>query len=372
MKFDLAATDGNARAGTIETSRSTIETPAFMPCASSGSIRGVPWKEMEAMDYQLILMNSLHLFLRPGIDVVEEFKGAHNLSTWNRSIITDSGGYQFFSLKGLYKIDEDGVSFQSPYDGSRHKFTPESVVEIQTAIGSDIMMPLDECAPGGAGREKFEDAGERTLRWLERAKIHFEKVAGEHQNLFGIVQGGTAMDLRTEYVERTSMLDLAGYAVGGVSVGEERGTSERVVEHTVPLMPGNKPRYLMGVGLPHQIIHGIEHGIDMFDCVLPTRMARNGTLFTSRGRVNMANSIHRTNDSPLDPDCACAACSRYPLAYLAHSHRIGDPGVLGLLSIHNLAYYRKIVREARSAIIEGTFRTWKDKVNGGWESSDEE
>jgi queuine tRNA-ribosyltransferase len=367
MQFNLVHKDGNSRAGVLTTSVGPLETPLFMPCATIGAIKAVRWDEVEALGYKHVLMNALHLYLRPGLDVMRSFGGARNFTSWRGSILTDSGGYQFFSLKGLYKIDDDSVRFQSPYDGSEHRFTPESVIDIQTAIGSDIMMPLDQCAPGDASREKFIEAGERTIAWLVRAKNHYGKLENETQTLFGIVQGGVHLDLRKQYAERSSELNLSGYAVGGVSVGEDRSQGDEIVREIAPLLPDNKPRYLMGVGLPEQILDGIESGIDMFDCVLPTRMARNGTLFTSRGRINLTNARFKLDPEPLDKSCSCPTCRRFSRAYLAHLYKVGDPGVLGYLSIHNIAYYKTLINGSREAIIANRYSSWKSGITSGWE-----
>ncbi len=367
VRFELVDTDGNARAGVIETAHSTIETPAFMPCGTIGAVKAVRWEELEELDYRLVLLNALHLYLRPGSEIVKQMGGIHKFTGWGSSILTDSGGYQFFSLKGLYRIDNEGVSFQSPYDGSSHRFTPESVIDIQVALGSDIIMPLDECAPGDAARKDVVDAGERTIRWLERAKRHFDDVGGDNQSLFGIIQGGTHLDLRGDYLERSVALGLGGYALGGISVGEDRERGDEVVKEIAPLLPADKLRYLMGVGLPGQILDGIACGIDMFDCVLPTRMGRNGTVFTSDGRLNLGNAKFKNDPEPLDPSCSCATCRRHSRAYLSHLHKIRDPGVLGLLSLHNLAYYRNLVREAREAIIAGRFGAWRAETQTDWE-----
>ncbi|MCX6645261.1 MAG: tRNA guanosine(34) transglycosylase Tgt [bacterium] len=366
MRFEVEKKDGNARAGILETSRSKIETPAYMPCATIGAVKGVRWSELEELDFRIVLMNSLHLYLRPGADVVRELGQIHAFSTWRRSILTDSGGYQFFSLKGLYDIDDEGVSFQSPYDGSRHRFTPESVVELQIGLGSDIIMPLDHCAPGDASRDVVVEAGERTLNWLFKAASRYRDSVRDSQALFGIIQGGTHIDLRQEYVNKSAELNLDGYALGGISVGEDRDEGDQIVHEITPLMPHDKPRYLMGVGLPGQILDGIESGIDLFDCVLPTRMARNGTLFTSRGRLNLRNSRFISEHEPLDIECSCATCRKYSRAYLSHLHKVGEPGVLGLLSLHNLAYYRKLVSEARMAIKDKNFTSWKKETIGRW------
>ncbi len=368
MRFELEATDGRARAGVMETGHGSVETPVFMPCGTIGAVKAVRWSELEDLGYRLVLMNTLHLYLRPGVDVVERTGGIHKLTTWKGPILTDSGGYQFFSLKGLYEIDDSGVSFQSPWDGSRHRFTPESVTDAQLKLGSDILMPLDHCAPGDASREIVIEAGERTLDWLERAKKHFDESESEGRALFGIVQGGVHIDLRRQYVERSAAMALDGYALGGISVGEEREEGDRVVDEIACLLPDEKPRYLMGVGLPGQVLDAISAGIDMFDCVLPTRMARNGTLFTSHGRLNLKNAAHREEAGPIDPECTCATCARYSRAYLAHLYRAGDPGVLGLLTIHNLAYYREFVTQARAAIVSGDFERWKDETIARWES----
>jgi len=366
MNFKLEHTDGNARAGKIETTHGVISTPFFMPCGTIGAVKAVRWNELEELGYGVVLMNALHLHLRPGRDTVRTFGGLHEYTSWKGSILTDSGGYQFFSLKGLFEIDEGGVSFQSPYDGSRHRFTPESVMDLQMALGSDIIMPLDQCAPGDATREEFAVAAERTLNWLVKAKAHFERTDINSQALFGIIQGGTFEDLRLEYVEKSAELDLPGYALGGISVGEDRSEGEKIVNAIVPVMPADKPRYLMGVGLPGQILDGIEAGIDMFDCVLPTRMARNGTLFTSRGRLNIKNARMKEDAEPVDRSCGCDTCRRYSRAYLAHLYKAGDPGVLGLLSRHNLAYYKRLVDEAREAIEGDRFVEWKGTITAGW------
>ena len=371
MRFDVAHTDSNARAGLIQTAHGTVETPAFMPCATIGAVKAVRWDELEELGYPLILMNSLHLHLRPGADTVSDLGGIHAFSSFRKPILTDSGGYQFFSLKGLYRIDDDGVGFQSPYDGSQHRFTPESVVELQVKLGSDIMMPLDHCAPGDSPRQGFVEAGERTVGWLERAKKRFSEIADPaRQVLFGIFQGGTDLDLRREFLERSIELDMPGYAMGGISVGEDRVQGQDVVDEVIPFMPADKPRYLMGVGLPEQILAGIRAGIDLFDCVLPTRMARNGTLFTSAGRLNLKNSRFRNEAGPLDPKCFCPTCQRYSRAYLSHLYKSGDPGVLGLLSLHNLAYYLRLVQDARDAIVANRFDAWKAATESAWGSAD--
>ena len=366
MRFNLEHTDGKARAGSIETAHSRIDTPAFMPCATMGALRAVRWNEVEDLGFKMVLMNALHLHLRPGEDVIHELGGLHEFTSWKKSILTDSGGYQFFSLKGLYAIDDDGVSFQSPYDGSSHRFTPESVIDLQVKLRSDIMMPLDHCAPGDASRDMIIEAGDRTIAWLKRAKIHFGKADDGSQALFGIVQGGVEADLRKKYAGESSALDLPGYAIGGISVGEEREEGSEIVHLTAPLLPSEKPRYLMGVGLPEQILDGIAAGVDLFDCVLPTRMARNGTLFTSDGRLNLKNSQYRNDPKPLDENCLCPTCARYSRAYLAHSYKSGEPGVLGLLSIHNIAYYIRLVTEAREAILTDRFDSWRSSAHDRW------
>ncbi len=370
MRFGIEKTDGSARAGTLETQHGSVETPAFMPCGTIGAVKAVRWNELEDLGYKLILMNALHLYLRPGAETIEQFNGVHGWSSWTGSVLTDSGGYQFFSLKGLFEVDDSGVTFQSPYDGSRHTFTPESVMDLQVKLGSDIIMPLDHCAPGDSSRDVLRKAGDRTVEWLTQALTQFNKIGDpDKQALFGILQGGTHIDLRMEYLERSVELDLQGYAIGGISVGEDREEGEGVVNEVAPLLPSDKPRYLMGVGLPDQILEGIRAGIDMFDCVLPTRMARNGTLFTSRGRVNLRNAPYKTDEAPLDPECACPTCIRYSRAYLHHLYKAGEPGVLGLLSLHNLAYYRQLVNDARNAIISNNFDKWKSETESKWEEN---
>jgi len=366
MRFKVEHTDGDARAGIIETDHGRIPTPAFMPCATMGAVRAIRWNELEDLGYPMVLVNALHLHLRPGEDIVRNFGGLHDFSSWKKSILTDSGGYQFFSLKGLYDIDDDGVSFQSPYDGSRHRFTPESVVELQLSLAPDIMMPLDHCAPGDASREMIIEAGDRTLEWLKRAAKHLQKTGEKPRALFGIIQGGVEADLRRKYAELSGELDLPGYAIGGISVGEEQERGREIVDLTAPLLPSEKPRYLMGVGLPEQILDGIAAGVDLFDCVLPTRMARNGTLFTSTGRLNLKNSQYRTDPAPLDENCTCPTCRRYSRGYLAHLYKSGEPGVLGLLSVHNLAFYLRLVNEAREAVMDRRFDSWRKSFMSGW------
>jgi queuine tRNA-ribosyltransferase len=326
----------------------------------------------------MVLMNALHLYLRPGHELVRGFGGVHRFSSWPGAILTDSGGYQFFSLKGLYRIDDDGVEFQSPYDGSLHRFTPESVVDIQAALGSDIIMPLDHCPSGKASKKEVEEATDRTFQWLRRARDQFISCGNRNscgnrtscgsrdQALFGIIQGGVHLDFRKTYVTRSAELDLSGYAIGGVSVGEDRREGDEVVEEIASLLPENKPRYLMGVGLPEQILDGIASGIDMFDCVLPTRMARNGTLFTSTGRVNITNARYRDDPGPLDPSCSCPTCQRFSRAYLSHLYKVGDPGVLGLLSLHNLAYFKNLITAARSVIVNNHYSSWRREVARQW------
>jgi queuine tRNA-ribosyltransferase len=281
MQFESVHTDRVAgdRAGILKTSHAavSIETPAFMPCGTIGAVKAVRWSELENLGYRLVLMNALHLYLRPGKDIISQFGGVHSFSTWQGAVLTDSGGYQFFSLKGLYSIDDDGVEFRSPYDGSSHHFTPESVIDLQVALGSDIAMPLDHCPPGNAPRDEIVKASNRTLKWLKQAVARFGEIGSSSQAIFGIIQGGTDLDLRRDYLDQTVQMNLDGYALGGISVGEDRTLGDRVVSEMAGLLPADKPRYLMGVGLPGQILDGIASGIDLFDCVLPTRMARNGT-----------------------------------------------------------------------------------------------
>ncbi len=361
--FEIVARSGHsqARVGRLYTSHGVIETPVFMPIGSQGSIKTLSQEELESLGYRLILANTYHLYLRPGAERIARLGGLHAFMSWRGAILTDSGGYQVFSLAPLRQIDEEGVTFRSHIDGSLHRLTPERAVEVQILLGSDIMMALDECPPYPAEYDTVAQATERTYRWAIRSKQAWESanIASRGQEergkgiLFGIVQGGVYESLRQMSIEQITSLDLPGYAIGGVSVGEPVELIRAVVEFTAPRLPADRPRYLMGVGMPDDIRHAVACGVDMFDCVLPTRLGRHGAVFTSRGRLNLRNARFAECMEPIDPECDCAVCQRYSLAYLHHLFRAGEMLGYRLASYHNLAYYARWMRTLREQILSG-------------------
>ena len=357
--FTLSATDGAARAGTLHTGHGAVPTPIFMPVGTVGSVKAIAPDDLCALDAKIILGNTYHLYLRPGDDLVARRGGLHRFASWDRPILTDSGGFQAFSLSDLRKISEEGVLFRSHLDGSKHLFTPEKVVSIQRNLGSDIMMVLDECVPYGTDHAYTAESIKLTTRWALRSREAFPARLtrdGEAYNLlFAITQGGFFHDLRTASVEELAPYDFDGFAIGGLSVGESKGEMYDLLGHTAPLLPGDKPRYLMGVGTPLDIMTGIASGVDMFDCVLPTRNARNGTLYTSRGKINIKRKEFAEDDSPLDPDCSCYTCRTFSKAYLRHLYTAKELLSFRLNSLHNLTYYLGLVTRARAAIVEGRF-----------------
>ena len=357
--FSLTATDGAARAGMLHTGHGAIPTPIFMPVGTVGSVKALAPDDLYALDAKIILGNTYHLYLRPGDDLVARRGGLHQFAAWDRPILTDSGGFQAFSLSALRKISEDGVLFRSHLDGSKHLFTPEKVVAIQRNLGSDIMMVLDECVPYGTDRAYTATSIKLTTRWALRSREAFPAAltqSGEaHNLLFAITPGGFFPDLRTASVEELAPHDFDGFAIGGLSVGESKGEMYDLLAHTAPLLPGAKPRYLMGVGTPLDIVTGILAGVDMFDCVLPTRNARNGTLYTSAGKINIKRKEFAEDDSPLDPACACYTCRTFSKAYLRHLYTAKELLSFRLNSLHNLTYYLNLVTRARQAIVNGTF-----------------
>jgi queuine tRNA-ribosyltransferase len=360
LDFKVEARDGAARLGRINTPHGEIETPVFMPVGTAGSVKGVPQHILEELGVQILLGNTYHLYLRPGHEVVRSLGGLHKFMSWDRSILTDSGGFQVFSLSELRNVDENGVSFRSHLDGSSHLFTPERSMEIQIALGADIIMAFDECTEHPADRQRAQASMEMTLRWSERSKRYFEEHKHEvpwadshsshSQSLFGIVQGGMYKDLRRESSERTIAIGFPGYAIGGLSVGESRDLTGEMIAETLPNLPEDKPRYVMGVGYPEEIVEYAAMGVDMMDCVLPTRAARHGLLFTSEGRLNIKNARFIQDQSPPDPNCSCRVCSRYARAYLRHLYVAGEPLAAVLNTIHNLAYYLDTIRSVRHAI----------------------
>ena len=350
--FELQARDGAARAGMLTTAHGQVPTPAFMPVGSAATVKAMTPEALRATATAMVLANSYHLMLRPGADAIERLGGLHRFMNWPGPILTDSGGYQVMSLAKLREIGEDGVSFRSHIDGSRHELTPERCVEIQRQLGSDIAMVLDECTPHPAREEEAAEAMGRSLRWAERCEAAFR--AGPDRALFGIVQGGIYPHLRAECAEGLRAIGFDGYAVGGLAVGEGREKMLKVLDHVVPLLPEDRPRYLMGVGKPEDIVGAVRRGVDMFDCVLPTRSGRTGQAFTRSGAVNLRNARHAADPRPLDEACGCPTCRAYGRAYLHHLVKCGE--ILGavLLTWHNLHFYQELMAELGAAIRSGT------------------
>ena len=357
MRFELHATDGAARRGRITLAHGAMETPAFMPVGTYGTVKAMSPAELVALQAPIVLGNTFHLWLRPGLEVIAAHAGLHRFMGWERPILTDSGGFQVFSLGELRRISEEGVAFQSPINGDRLFLSPEEAMNIQRVLDSDIAMVFDECTGYPATREHAADSMRLSLRWAARSKHAFE---GSANALFGIVQGGMYEDLRDESLAGLVSIGFDGYAVGGVSVGEPKEDMQRLVAHTGPRLPPQAPRYLMGVGTPEDIVDAVAHGFDMFDCVLPTRNARNGWLFTSQGDVKIKNARHRSDTGALDPQCGCYTCRHFSRAYLHHLHRANE--ILGarLNTLHNLHYYLALMREMQDAIGERRFAAWRE------------
>ena len=355
-----------ARAGEFETDHGVVETPIFMPVGTQGTVKAVNQSYLEEdIKAQIVLSNTYHLYLRPGTEVLESAGGLHKFINWNKPILTDSGGYQVFSLSELRKIKSDGVEFRSHLDGSKHFFTPEKVIGIERSIGSDIMMVLDECTPYPCEYEYAKKSKNLTSDWAILNKEAFDKskpLYGHKQFLFGIIQGSVYKDLREESAKDLVKQDFDGYAIGGLAVGEPAETMYEIVDFTTDFMPDEKPRYLMGVGRPENILEAIERGIDMFDCVMPTRNARNSYLFTSKGVLSMRNSKYKDDFSTIDENCDCYTCKNYSKAYLRHLYIAKEILALELGSIHNLHFYLNLVKEARKKIIEGKFKDWKEET----------
>jgi queuine tRNA-ribosyltransferase len=364
LKLNLTHTDpaSAARCGWFDTPHGRVETPIFMPVGTRAAVKSLRSDDVRALGAQIILGNNYHLYLRPGTDTLRAMGGLHRFMAWDRPILTDSGGFQVFSLKDLRKIDEDGVEFQSHIDGTRHQFTPENVVDMQRSIGSDIAMVLDECPPALSSREVLETSMRRSMRWARRARAHHlvtpNYYDGHRQELFGIIQGGTWSDLRRESADALMEIGFDGYAIGGLAVGEPTGTMYEVVENITPHLPVDQPRYLMGVGTPQNLLECIARGVDMFDCVMPTRNARNGTIFTSQGRLNIRNAVHREDPSPIDPECGCETCRNYSRAYVRHLFNVDEITAYVLATIHNLAYYLGLMGRAREQIRIGSYTPW--------------
>ena len=365
FSFDIVAQDARsgARAGLLHTPHGSIETPIFMPVGTRATVKTLSQQDLLELDAPIILANAYHLYLRPGHELVERAGGLHGFMNWPRPMLTDSGGFQVFSLKGLTQIEEEGVRFQSHLDGSYHLFSPERVMEIEHALGADIIMAFDECTPYPTTPEYARDSMERTQRRAERCVARHSDLktdARAPQALFGIVQGSVFPELRRRSAEALAALDLPGYALGGLGVGEPRDDMFRMIESTLPHLPVAKPRYLMGVGLPHDLVESVSAGIDMFDCVIPTRNARNSTLFTPRGRLRIKNAIYAEDLTPVDADCGCRTCRNYHRAYLRHLFQTDELLGLHLATFHNVFFYLELMRSARRAIVDGTFGDWRD------------
>src|SRR5437879_4581482 len=375
LNFEVNATEGAARAALLTTRRGVIETPVFMPVGTAGTVKGIRFEELESpeLDARIILSNTYHLWLRPGIETIKACGGLHNFIGWNRAMLTDSGGFQVWSLGALRKITEAGTEFRSHIDGSLCFLSPEISMEVQAALNAEIAMAFDECAPGEATHDEARQSMELTLRWARRSKdAHVAQIANlrsspsqdeptqvnnlrYRQGLFGIIQGASHLDLRRESLDRTVAIDFDGYAIGGLSVGEEKGVMMEVIEEVAPRMPADRPRYLMGVGTPQDLIEAVARGVDMFDCVLPTRNGRNGQAFTSRGKVNIKNARYLQDQQPLDDGCRCLVCRRHSRAFLRHLFLSGEMLASILLTHHNLAFFLDTMRSVRQAIRSGRF-----------------
>ncbi len=352
-----------ARAGVLHTPHGDVETPVFMPVGTQATVKGVTQRDLiQELDAGIILANTYHLFLRPGQETIRQLGGLHRFMSWPRAILTDSGGFQVFSLSGLRKVTDQGVLFHSHLDGDAHLFTPESTVDIQLALGSDVMMTLDECIGYPATEEAARQAMDRTIRWARAAFEHYRRVEQPPGALFPIVQGGMYAGLRAGCASELAALDADGYAIGGLSVGEPRRLSLEMVEAAVPLLPRDRPRYVMGVGLPEELPEYVARGVDMMDCVLPSRNARNGCLFTSQGRVVIKQARYKDDGGPLDPACGCYTCRTFSRAYLRHLFQAGEMLFSTLGTIHNLKHYLDRMRQIRHCIMIGTYSEWLESV----------
>ncbi|MFI5309979.1 MAG: tRNA guanosine(34) transglycosylase Tgt [Gemmatimonadales bacterium] len=360
--FEILASSGRARAGTFHTPRGAVETPVFMPVGTLASVKALDPGDLHAMHAEIVLANAYHLHLRPGESLIHELGGLHRFMAWDRPILTDSGGFQVFSLASLNRVTEDGVEFRSHIDGSARAFTPELVVQIQTRLGADVIMQFDHVIPGQSDHAAAKDASERSIRWLARCRSEFATLHEDgppSQTLFPIVQGGIHGDLRRAAATAIREAgDFDGFAIGGLSVGEGKASMYAMLEVCDDALPLDRPRYLMGVGYPEDLLEGVARGIDLFDCVAPTRMGRNGTAFTSDGRLNLRNAVHRADARPLDEDCGCAACRRFSRAYIRHLVAADEILGLRLLSLHNVHFLIALMRRAREAIRVGAFDAW--------------
>jgi len=369
----LIATDGKARRGEISTSHGKFQTPAFMPVGTSGAVKALTSSDLEGCGAEIILGNTYHLYLRPGTDIIKKLGGLSKFTAWNKPTLTDSGGFQIFSLKDISKVTDDGVEFQSHHDGSKHFFSPEKTIQVQHEIGADIIMQLDECVPYPVDESKAKAAVDRTCQWGSRCIDEHQQIkssAESNISLFGIVQGSVYPDLRRKSAEQIVSLDLDGNAIGGLSVGESKGKMEEMLALTAELLPENKPRYLMGVGYPEDILMAVSYGIDMFDCVLPTRNARTGNVFTSGGQLVYRNAEYADDQRPLDPNCNCKVCQRYSRAYLRHLYNQSEITAMVLASYHSTYFYQQLMKNIRAAIKEKRFETFRKGFLAKYQNSD--
>ncbi len=359
MRFEVTGGDGRARTGLLELPHGAVETPAFIPVGTNATVKAVRLDALEALGIRLILSNTYHLYLRPGLDVIEAAGGLHRFMGWAGNILTDSGGFQLFSLTPYRRIEEEGIAFASHVDGSRHRLTPEAVVDAQVLFGSDVMMPLDVCTPAGIGRDEAEAAVGLTTRWAVRSRERWlaHQRRGE---LFGIVQGNFYEDLRRRSAEEILALELPGCAIGGLSVGEEAARFRQMLAFTAALLPAERPRYVMGIGTPEYILHAIEEGIDLFDCVYPTRIARNAMALTRDGNLNLRLERNRLDQRPIEPGCGCYACRTFSRAYVRHLFKAREILAATLTTGHNLHFLSAMMEEARRSIREGRFAAWRD------------
>jgi len=371
MRFNLikTCTGTKARVGELVTPHGEVPTPVFLPVGSQATVKTLTPQEIKEIGFSILLANAYHLYLRPGASLIEELGGLHNFMGWDGAILTDSGGYQIFSLAGLRRINDEGVSFRSHIDGSQHFITPELAIKIQQSLGADIIMALDECPPSDADFNCTRRAMNRTHLWAAKCQQAYKR---DDQALFAIVQGGVFPELRQRSAEYLASLDFPGYAIGGLSLGEPKEVTWSITEQTVPLLPQDKPHYLMGVGSPEDIVEAVSRGIDMFDSALPTRVARNGALFTRLGRVNIENSTYKKMAKPLDPDCGCYTCKNFSAAYLHHLFRCKELLALRLATIHNLTFISNLMADIRENILNDTFSSFKDDFLNNYKPTDEQ
>jgi queuine tRNA-ribosyltransferase len=366
--FNLIKTTASARAGELVTAHGVIPTPVFMPVGSQATVKTLTPDEIKALGARIILSNTYHLYLRPGVEVIKKLGGLHRFMDWDGAILTDSGGYQVFSLSALSKVTDEGVTFRSHIDGSSHFITPEKAVELQDGLGSDIAMVFDEPSASDASLSKTREAMERTHRWAERClAVHRRR----DQQLFAIVQGGFSPDMRQESAEFLTALDFPGYALGGLSLGEPKELTWETVRHTLKYLPQDKPRYLMGVGSPEDLVEAVNLGIDMMDCVLPTRVARNGALFTRKGRVNIDNAVYKEQQEPVESGCDCYTCTHFSAAYVSHLFRAQELLAYRLATIHNLRFMARLMDDVRASILGGSFEGFKRNFLTGYQATDE-